>query len=175
MGEPSELRSGGTCRAARFGRIMRCTPHNKRGIFGVIAQWVTRVSLSDWLALQARIRGESPPAIERPSFGWGCIAAQFMRGLGALRAGYGERLGRHMGEPSKLRSGEHAGLRRAVLFRDHSTDGAALHRNLCGVSPTLEAVLRLTDKRNQIAQRPAAPIQAADNQSDAITQKTATH
>ena len=52
-----------------------------------------------------------------------------MRGLWVLRAGYGERLEGHTEKPSKLRSGEHAGLRRAVLFRDHSTDGAELQQN----------------------------------------------
>ena len=41
---------------------------------------VARVSLSDWLALRARIRGFAPPAIARPSYGWGCIGGQFMLG-----------------------------------------------------------------------------------------------
>ena len=98
-------------------------PHDKRGISGAVAQWVTRVSLSDWLALQARIRGSKDPR----------------------------------------------------LLRDRPSDGAALQRNLCRILSTIENVLRLTDKRNQIAQRPAAPNQAADNQSDAITKKNTAH
>ena len=39
--------------------------------FGFIALWVTRVSLSDWLAFQARIRGSKDPRLlrDRPSDG----------------------------------------------------------------------------------------------------------
>ncbi len=44
-----------------------------------------------------------PPAIERPSFGRGCITAKFMRGLWALRAGYGEHLENRAGKPSKAK------------------------------------------------------------------------
>ena len=56
-------------------------PHNQMGIFGSICQWVTQVSLSDWPPSRQESGGLKAPAIERPSFGRGCITAKFMRSL----------------------------------------------------------------------------------------------
>ena len=52
---------------------------------------VTRVSLSDWLAFQARIRGFKNPRLlrDRPTNG-AALAAKIMRGCWVLCAGYGD-------------------------------------------------------------------------------------
>ena len=83
----------------------------------------------------------------------------------------------HAGQSFRLAclAGKNPGSKDPRLLRDRPSDGAALQRNLCRILSTIENVLRLTDKRNQIAQRPAAPNQAADNQSDAITKKNTAH
>ncbi len=70
-GSPARIQGCGAYMAARFCETMRGTPHSKRGIFGFMRQWVTRVSLSDWLAFQTRIRGSKDPRLlrDRPSDG----------------------------------------------------------------------------------------------------------
>ena len=55
-GSPAMLEGDGAYRAARFCKTVRGTPYNKRGNFGFTHQRVTQISLSDWLAFQARIR-----------------------------------------------------------------------------------------------------------------------
>ena len=46
-------------------------PHDKRAICCFMRQWVMRVSLSDWLAFQARIQGFENPRLlrDRPADG----------------------------------------------------------------------------------------------------------
>ena len=101
MGEPSKLRDGKACRATRFCKTMRVYLMIK-GVFSVLSANGSRGSVfQTGLPCRQESGGLKAPAIKRPSFGRGCITSQFMRGLWALRAGYGERLKRHMGEPSK--------------------------------------------------------------------------
>ena len=69
-------------------------------------QWVTRVSLSDWLALQARIQGFKNPRIlrDRPSDG-AALRQDLCESCGHCVQVYSEHLENRAGEPSKLRSG----------------------------------------------------------------------
>ena len=69
-------------------------------------QWVTRVSLSDWLAFQARIRGSKDPRLLRDRPLDGAALRQDLCGVYRhCMQVYGERLEGHTEKPSKLRSG----------------------------------------------------------------------
>ena len=71
---------------------MRGLPQELRRLCGSYnARWVTRVSLSDWLALQARIRGFENPRLlrDRPSDeaasacgNWGAVPSNRVWGFG---------------------------------------------------------------------------------------------
>ena len=71
-------------------------------VFGVVAQWVMRVSLSDWLALRARIRGSKDPRLLKDRHSDGAALQQNLcESCGHCVQVYGEHLERHVGESSK--------------------------------------------------------------------------
>ena len=75
-----EMRMKGMCKKGRAGRLALFLCELCGG--GIEAAKVTRVSLSDWLAFQARIRGAKDPRLlrDRPTDG-AARAAEIMRGL----------------------------------------------------------------------------------------------
>ena len=75
-------------------------------IFCFLAQWVTRVSLSDWLALQARIRGSKDPRLlrDRPSDG-AALQQNLCESCGHCVQVYSEHMERHMWSLARLKGG----------------------------------------------------------------------